>query len=76
LGTDGREIDFGFVQPGSVLPTTKYGGQFLTDIIGLSGGNVLVMQGTNGQEVAMDMDSSKIPVINAGKSDQQSTKKI
>ena len=59
-----------------MLPITKDGGQFLTDIIGLSGGNVLVMQGANGQEVAMDMDSSKISVINAGKSDQQSTKKI
>ena len=49
---------------------------FLTDIIGLSGGNVLVMQGANGQEVSMDMDSSKIVVINAGKSDQQNTKKL
>jgi hypothetical protein len=59
-----------------VLPIIKYGGQFLTDVVGLSSGNVLVMHSPNGQEVAMDMDSSKIAVINAGKSDQHSTKKL
>jgi hypothetical protein len=48
----------------------------LTDVVGLNGGNVLVMQGAYGQEIVMDMDSSQIVVINTGESNHQGTKKL
>ena len=53
-----------------------YGGQFWTDIIGLIGRNVLVMNGANGQNIAMDMDNSQIVVISAGKSKHVNMKKL
>ena len=53
-----------------------YGGQFWTDIVGLLGRNVLVMNGANGQNIAMDMDNSRIVVISAGKSKHVNMKKL
>ena len=53
-----------------------YGGQFWTDIVGLLGRNVLVMNGANGQNIAMDMDNSQIVVISAGKSKHVNMKKL
>ena len=53
-----------------------YGGQFWTDIVGLLGRNVLVMNGANGQNIAMDMDNSRIVVISAGKSNHVNMKKL
>ena len=53
-----------------------YGGQFWTDIVGLLGRNVLVMNGANGQNIAMDMDNSRIVVISAGKSRHVNMKKL
>jgi hypothetical protein len=56
--------------------STKYGGQFWTDAAGLSGRNVLMMNGANGQTIAMDMDKSRIVVISAGKSNHVNEKKL
>ena len=53
-----------------------YGGQFWTDIVGLLGRNVLVMNGANGQMIAMDMDNSRIVVVSAGKSNHVNMKKL
>ena len=53
-----------------------YGGQFWTDIVGLLGRNVLVMNGANGQNIAMDMDNSRIVIISAGKSNHVNMKKL
>ena len=63
------EADFGNV-------TKKYGGQFWSDVAGLSGRNVLVMIGANGQAIVMDMDKSRIVVISAGKSNHVNQKKL
>ena len=54
----------------------KYGGQFWTDFTGLSGRNVLLMDGYNGQQIVMDMDNSRIVVINAIKAKHYDTKKL
>ena len=48
--------------------SAKYGGQFWTDFHGLWNKNILVMDGYNGQEIAIDMDNSRIVVISAVKS--------
>ena len=56
--------------------STKYGGQFWTDAAGLSGRNVLMMNGANGQTIAIDMDKSRIVVISAGKSNHVNEKKL
>ena len=63
------EADFGNV-------SKTYGGQFWTGIVGLLGRNVLVMNGANGQNIAMDMDNSRIVVISAGKSNHVNMKKL
>ena len=54
----------------------KYGGQFWTDFNGLWNKNILVMNGYNGQEIAIDMDNSRIVVISAVKSGHYNTKKL
>ena len=56
--------------------STKYGGQFWTDAAGFIGRNVLSMNGANGQEIAMDMDNSRIVVVSAGKSNHVNMKKL
>ena len=48
--------------------SAKYGGQFWTDFHGLWNKNILVMVGYNGQQIAIDMDNSRIVVISAVKS--------
>lgn len=55
---------------------TKYGGQFWTDFYGLSGRTILMMNGYNGQQVIMDMDNSRIVVINAIKSNHYNTRTL
>ena len=56
--------------------SAKYGGQFWTDFNGLWNKNILVMNGYNGQEIAIDMDNSRIVVISAVKSGHYDTKKL
>jgi len=56
--------------------SSRYGGQFWTDINGLSGENVLVMLGYNGQVIAMNMDKERIVVINAAKDKHYNTKML
>jgi len=56
--------------------STKYGGQFWTDAAGLIGRNILMMNGANGQTIAMDMDKSRIVVISAGKANHVNEKKL
>ena len=56
--------------------SNKYAGQFWSDAAGLSGRNVLVMTGANGQTIAMDMDKSRIVVISAGKALHVNQKKL
>ncbi len=63
-------------EPDFELASKKYGGQFWLDAAGLSGRNVLVMNGANGQTIAMDMDRSRIVVISAGKSHHVNQKKL
>ena len=46
--------------------STRYGGQFHTDVIGLWKRNILVLNGANGQQIVIDMDNSRIVVISAG----------
>ena len=43
----------------------SYAGQFYTDIKGLRNKTVLVMNGANGQQIAIDTDDNRIVVINA-----------
>jgi hypothetical protein len=54
----------------------RYGGQFWTDIVGLHRRHVLVMLGLGGSTVAMDMDNSRIVVINAIKQHHVNIKKL
>ena len=56
--------------------SAKYGGQFWTDFHGLWNKNILVMDGYNGQQIAIDMDNSRIVVISAVKSNHYNTKKL
>ena len=63
-------------EPDFELASKKYGGQFWLDAAGLSGRNVLAMNGANGQTIAMDMDKSRIVVISAGKSNHVNQKKL
>ena len=56
--------------------STRYGGQFWTDIVGLHRRHVLVMLGLGGSTVAMDMDNSRIVVINAIKEKHVNIKKL
>jgi hypothetical protein len=63
------EADFGNVSKG-------YGGQFWTDIVGLHRRHVLVMLGLGGSTIAMDMDNSRIVVINAIKQQHVNIKKL
>ena len=63
-------------EPDFELASKKYGGQFWTDAAGLSGRNVLVMNGAHGQTIAKDMDRSRIVVISAGKSHHVDQKKL
>jgi hypothetical protein len=69
-----KDRRWGEAEFGNVSKT--YGGQFWTDIVGLLGRNVLVMNGANGQNIAMDMDNSRIVVISAGKSNHVNMKKL
>ena len=55
---------------------SKYGGQFWTDFHSLWGRNILLMDGASGQQIIMDMDNSRIVVINAIKSNHYNTKKL
>lgn len=43
----------------------SYAGQFYTDIKGLKNKTILVMNGANGQQIAIDTDDNRIVVINA-----------
>jgi len=63
-------------EPDFELASKKYGGQFWSDVAGLSGRNVLVMNGANGQTIAMDMDRSRIVVISAGTAHHVNQKKL
>ena len=56
--------------------STRYGGQFHTDVIGLWNRNILVLNGANGQQIVIDMDNSRIVVINAGKSNNYDSYKL
>lgn len=56
--------------------TRRYGGQFHTDIVGLQGREILVMNGYNGQQIVIDMDNSRIVVIGAVKADDYDTYKL
>ena len=47
--------------------TKSYAGQFHSDVVGLSGCNILVLDGANGQQIVIDMDNSRIVVIGAVK---------
>lgn len=55
---------------------TKYGGQFWTDFYGLNGRTILLMDGYLGQQIILDMDNSRIVVINAAKSRHYNTRKL
>ena len=44
---------------------TKYGGYFTTDFKGLSGNTILGMHGHGGQVIMIDMNQSRIVVVNA-----------
>ena len=54
----------------------KWAGHFLTEISGLDRQTVLVMKGNNGQSIAIDMDNSRIIIINAGKDRHFNTYKL
>jgi hypothetical protein len=54
----------------------SYAGQFWTDFYGLNDQKIMVMLGYNGQVIAMDMDNSRIIVINAAKSRHYDTAKL
>ena len=56
--------------------STRYGGQFHTDVIGLWKRNILVLNGANGQQIVIDMDNSRIVVISAGKANYYDTYKL
>ena len=56
--------------------STRYGGQFHTDVIGLWNRNILVLNGANGQQIVIDMDNSRIVVINSGKSNNYDSYKL
>ena len=54
----------------------KYAGQFHTDILGLQGREILVLNGANGQQIVIDMDNSRIVVIGAVKANDYDTYKL
>ena len=51
-------------------------GQFHTDILGLSGSEILVLNGANGQQIVIDMDNSRIVVIGAVKANDYDSYKL
>ena len=64
-----RYADFGML-------SRKYAGQFWTKIPGLENAQILVMVGADGQQIAMDMNKSRIVVINAGQEGYYNTRKL
>ena len=56
--------------------TRRYGGQFHLDVVGLRDREILVMNGANGQQIAIDMDNSRIVVISAVKSHDYDTYRL
>ena len=64
-----RYADFGML-------SRKYAGQFWINIPDLIGSSVLVMVGADGQQIAMDMNKSRIVVINAGQEGYYNTRKL
>ena len=54
----------------------KYGGQFHTDILGLQGREILVLNGSAGQQIVIDMDNSRIVVIGAVKANDYDSYKL
>ena len=64
-----RYADFGLV-------SRQYAGQFWINIPDLENAPVLVMVGADGQQIAMDMNKSRIIVINAGQEGYYNTRKL
>lgn len=52
-------------KPGFEMMAAKYAGQFWTDIKGLRGKKVLALSGAFGQQIAINLDDSRIVVIAA-----------
>jgi len=56
--------------------TKSYAGQFHSDVVGLLGRNILVLNGANGQQIVIDMDNSRIVVIGAVKAHDYDSYKL
>ena len=54
----------------------SYAGQFHSDVVGLLGRNILVLDGANGQQIVIDMDNSRIVVIGAVKAHHYDSYKL
>lgn len=56
--------------------TKRYAGQFHSEVVGLEGRQILVMNGANGQQIVIDMDNSRIIAIGAVKEKHYDTFKL
>lgn len=71
-----RDHDFGGGKAAFIDASSRYAGQFWTDFKELRGKVVLGMIGYNGQQIIMDMDTSRIVVLNAALSNHYDTYKL
>lgn len=56
--------------------TSRYAGQFYTSVNGMYDKNIIVMDGADGQQIAINLDDERIVVISAGQANWYNTKSI
>ena len=71
---DGSDRRYG--KPDFGRLTRRYSGQFHSQVVGLEKRDVFVMNGANGQQIAIDFENSRIVAIAAVKSHDYDTRKL
>ena len=73
-GNWGSRRDGGY--PKFNTATSRYAGQFYTSVNGMYDKNIIVMDGADGQQIAINLDDERIVVISAGQANWYNTKSI
>jgi len=71
---DGSDRRYGNAEFGRL--TRRYSGQFHSQVVGLENRDVFVMNGANGQQIAIDFENSRIVAIAAVKSHDYNTYRL
>ena len=71
---DGSDRRYGNAEFGRL--TRRYSGQFHSQVVGLEKRDVFVMNGANGQQIAIDFENSRIVAIAAVKSHDYDTRRL